>query len=136
MRAKSIGTLIFVVIMLILASASNAAMDTLQSRFGGSVFAKEPRYRQWLDPSVSWHNKWKHGDPKLGEAFPFSSTAFVAATDGWHFFKALTIFCLLVALIAPLRQLYQWSLGTCVLVYVGLDLLRGIVFEVFYRWLW
>tara|TARA_R100001509_G_scaffold17744_1_gene8919 strand:+ start:846 stop:1487 length:642 start_codon:yes stop_codon:yes gene_type:complete len=36
------------------------------------------------DPSISWVNKYKNGDPLQGEAFPGSSTIFVAATDGYH----------------------------------------------------
>jgi len=36
------------------------------------------------DPSISWRNKYENGDPLQGEAFPGSSTIFVAATDGYH----------------------------------------------------
>lgn len=39
---------------------------------------------EFWDPSISWRNKYKNGDPSLGEAFPGSSTIFVAATDGYH----------------------------------------------------
>jgi hypothetical protein len=39
---------------------------------------------QFWDPALSWRNKYKNGDPAQGEAFPGSSTIFVAATDGYH----------------------------------------------------
>jgi hypothetical protein len=39
---------------------------------------------EFWDPSISWRNKYQNGDPAQGEAFPGSSTIFVAATDGYH----------------------------------------------------
>ena len=39
---------------------------------------------EFWDPSISWRNKYKNGDPAQGEAFPGSSTIFAAATDGYH----------------------------------------------------
>lgn len=39
---------------------------------------------EFWDPSISWRNKYKNGDPSQGEAFLGSSTIFVAATDGYH----------------------------------------------------
>ena len=39
---------------------------------------------QFWDPSISWRNKYRNGDPSQGEAFPGSSTIFVGVTDGYH----------------------------------------------------
>lgn len=39
---------------------------------------------EFWDPDISWRNKYENGDPAQGEAFPGSSTIFVAATDGYH----------------------------------------------------
>lgn len=39
---------------------------------------------EFWDPELSWRNKYMNGDPAQGEAFPGSSTIFVAATDGYH----------------------------------------------------
>ncbi len=127
-----IRTAIFCVVMLALASASNAVMDVLFTRYDRSVFVHFPEHREWLDPRVSWVSKWKDGDPKKGEAFPLSSTTLVFTTDAWHLAKTLTILFLSLALIAPwthLVKLRWWGwLGVLVLVH----LIYGVVFENLY----
>lgn len=42
------------------------------------------RGSQYADYYLSWHNKWKNGDPAQGEAFLGSSTVFVVFTDLYH----------------------------------------------------
>jgi len=49
------------------------------------------------DNSIAWRNKWKNGDPNLGERFLGSSTLFVYLVDGWHVAKALWLFHLFAA---------------------------------------
>lgn len=39
---------------------------------------------QFWDPSISWRNKYKNGDPTQGEAFLGSNTVFAGLTDGYH----------------------------------------------------
>jgi len=120
---------VFSVLMLVCATASNAVMDTLSFRFSSSVFAAFPASRGWLDPQVSWHNKWKDGERSHGEAFPLSSTALVPLTDAWHLAKSVTIFCLILAVVAPFTLVFElrwpWWLG----VIFGLQLIYGLVFE-------
>ena len=43
-------------------------MDTLSYRYDRSVFSNFNHYQHWLDPRISWKNKWKNGDPAQGEA--------------------------------------------------------------------
>ena len=47
---------------------------------------------QFSDPSISWRNKWRDGDPRLGEKYIGSSTVFVPLTDEWHLDKGLSHF--------------------------------------------
>jgi hypothetical protein len=79
-----------------LAGICNSIMDTIQFKFIESIFSKYPKLRQWSNPTFSWKNKWKNGDPKQGERFLGSSTMFVWVTDLWHFSQSLmiTFFCL------------------------------------------
>jgi len=39
---------------------------------------------QFWDPSISWVNKYKNGDPLQGARFPGSTTILVGTTDGYH----------------------------------------------------
>ena len=45
---------------------------------------------QFWNPSVSWRNKWKNGNPDEGRKFPGSTTIFVWTTDGYHLTRTLT----------------------------------------------
>lgn len=125
-------TALFCVLMLALASASNAVMDALFTRYDRSVFVHFPAHRPWLDPRISWVNKWKDGDPKKGDAFPLSSTALAFTTDAWHFFKTLAITFLTLALIAPWTHLVRLRWWGWLAVFVALQLLHGLVFETLY----
>jgi hypothetical protein len=87
----------FILLGLILVSISGLAeciMDKIQFHFWKTPFSDFKNNLFW-DPQLSWKNKWKNGDPKLGEKFPGSSTLFVGLTDAWHLFKTvhnLTLF--------------------------------------------
>lgn len=123
----------FSLIMVLCASISNSAMDVLSARYDSSVFSSLPaRSQQWFDPRVSYRNKWKDGDRSHGEAFFLSSTAFVAVTDAWHLFKSLTILFLYAAIIAPFTLIFRLRWYYWVLIYIGVDVLRGTVFELFF----
>ena len=125
-------TALFCVLMIVLASASNAVMDVLFTRYDRSLFVHFPEQQRWLDPRISWVNKWKDGDPKKGEAFPLSSTVFVSTTDAWHCFKALTILFLSLAIIAPWTHLVRLRWWGWIAVLVGVHLVYGVVFEGLY----
>jgi hypothetical protein len=126
------GVPLFSLAMFALAAASNAVMDTLQFRYERSVFARWESCRQWLDPQVSWRNKWKNGDPQQGEAFPLSSTALVAVTDAWHLAKSVMLFSLAVAIVAPFTRLIRLRWPAWVLVVLGMKLVFGLVFELLF----
>lgn len=113
---------------LVLAAAANATMDVLSFRYDRSVFAHCPG-RSWLDPQLSWRNKWKDGDPAHGEAFPLSSTALVGVTDAWHCAKGLMLLALFAAILAPCTLLWELPWPAWLGLWLGMKLLWGLVFE-------
>lgn len=118
--------------MLALASAGTAVMDTLQFRYSSSIFAALPNCEQWINPALSWRNKWKAGDPKCGEAFIMSSSVLVSFTDAWHLAKTFTIACIIMATLAPFSYFVSLSPVRWVAVFFGLYLLYGLVFEMLF----
>lgn len=83
-----IGFLFFII-----SGMCEAVMDTLQFHYESSYFFKFKNRLFW-DPSVSWKNKYKDGDPTNGERFFLSKTLLVGLTDGWHLFKLFRTFFL------------------------------------------
>jgi len=117
-------------VLLLCASASNAVMDTLSYRFNESVFTSlPPKAQQWWNPQISYKNKWKDGQRSHGEAYFLSSTALVPLTDAWHFFKWITVSCLLAAIMAPFTQIFRLRWPVWIAIFVVCDILRGTVFE-------
>jgi hypothetical protein len=89
--------MIYFALFLILASGfSEGAMDTLQFHFDRSVFSKM-NILFW-NPTISWKNKYKEGDPNKGEKFLFSTTFLVSLTDGWHCMKLIRNITLFISL--------------------------------------
>lgn len=86
-------------ILLCIAGAANAVMDTIQFKFSESIFKKYQKITQWANPAVSWRNKWKDGKRENGEKFPGSSTIFVWTTDLWHFAQSIMISCFVLAIL-------------------------------------
>lgn len=122
--------------MILCASASNAVMDTLSFRFDQSVFSSlPPETRQWWNPQISHKNKWKNGERSRGEAFFLSSTALVPLTDAWHFFKWVSITCLLAAILAPFTQIFRLRWPAWAAIYLACEIFRGCVFEMLFAWL-
>jgi hypothetical protein len=70
--------------ILAIAALGKAVMDTLQQHFCCSVF-KKYEGKKWIDPGISWMNKYKDGNSKKGPRFFGSTTFFVFVTDLWHF---------------------------------------------------
>ena len=132
---NTIWIALFSVVMIACASATDAVMDVLSSRYDTSVFSQAGAERSWFDPRVSWKNKWKNGDRTQGEAFPLSSTALVPLTDAWHCFKSLTIAFIFLAVLAPFTQLFRLPWLGWVGIFFAMELLYGFVFENGYGWL-
>ena len=43
---------------------------------------------KFFNPEISWHNKYKNGDAKQGEAYLGSTTILIAGTDAYHALRA------------------------------------------------
>jgi len=81
-----------------IAGICNSIMDVLKTRFNKSIFlGKKPS--SWIDPAMSWPNKWKNGSKSQGERFPGSSTVFVFVTDLWHLAKMLMLVAVMFAIV-------------------------------------
>ena len=80
----------------------------------------------WWNKDESWRNKWKNGDPLQGERFLGSSTVFVWATDGWHFFQSLFLNMLILGLLLL-------DVENVLLTFVVVSAIYKTVFEITYR---
>jgi len=93
-------------ILIFLAGISNACMDVLKVRWVRSIFYNV-KNQQWFNPSLSWKNKWKNGNPRNGEKFLGSSTVFVFLTDFWHFSKFLMLLCISFSIVLY-QPIFYW----------------------------
>lgn len=103
------------IILILICAVSNAIMD----------LSSEDRFsKEWMNKSTGWKNKWYLGNPNMGEAFPFSSTIFVAFTDLWHFSQLIfhTSWQLAIAI-----QFEKW-----VWVFIMMKIIFSIAFEIVY----
>ena len=89
------------IIFLILAGFFNSIMDIIVHKWNISIFSKikNEKLLQFINPKLSWTNKWKNNDYKQGEKFIGSSTVFVMFTDLWHLCQFLMIISFIVSTI-------------------------------------
>ena len=113
------------ILLMIFAGICNSVMDVLKTRFYKSVFlGKKPA--TWIDPSISWPNKWKNGDKSQGERFLGSSTVFVWVTDLWHLAKMLMLVGIAFAIVFY-SPMFGWWIDWFIL-YCSFT----VPFEIFY----
>ena len=106
---------------------ANATMDELRfhwDRFFGRIAKPGSKLEKWMNPNISWVNKYKFKSSILTYLF---STAFVWVTDFWHLLKAIhlnSIFIIVLYLIDS-----SMSLPT-LLIWLGIvNLVWGGIFE-------
>lgn len=89
------------IIFLILAGFFNSIMDIIIHKWNISIFSKikNEKLLQFINPKLSWTNKWKNNDYKQGEKFIGSSTVFVMFTDLWHLCQFLMIISFIISTI-------------------------------------
>ena len=89
------------IIFLILARFFNSIMDIIVHKWSISIFSKikNKKLLRFMNPKLSWMNKWKNKDYKQGEKFIGSSTVFVMFTDLWHLCQFLMILSFLLSTI-------------------------------------
>jgi hypothetical protein len=117
---------ILIALCLILSACASAVMETIHCCLSTSIFKKYVG-NYFVDPSISWLNKYKNHDPAQGEAFWGSTTIFVMFTDLWHAMKHLFLVFLFGSMI-PLGFTFHWWIP--LLMYPTFTLL----FQVFYWW--
>ena len=115
-------TLIFV----FLAAICNAIMDVITYRFNLSIFSKLVQLKWYIDPSVSWRNKYKNGDPNQGPVFPFSTSILCAITDLWHLTKSIMLVLLYVGITCYVPIIHP------VLDVILYYIVFGVTFELFW----
>jgi len=75
--------------------------------------------KQFWDPSLSWYNKYKNGDPAQGPKFFQSTQFFVGFTDGYHLLRLFrNIFTILAILTFPALN-YFWMLPAYIVLYLA-----------------
>lgn len=67
-----------------------------------------PFDRQFIDPAVSWRNKWRNGDPSQGERFPLSSTALVGVTDMYHLSRTIRNVTMIAGVTIHIGEPKRW----------------------------
>lgn len=116
---ENIIILIIALTCMSLAGAMNGIMDTISFHYSSSIFPQGDEKLLGADelfwnPSLSWRNKYKNGDPAQGEKFLLSTGALVLFTDAWHLAKFMMLSFFQLAMILPLVRLfrisYWWSL--------------------------
>jgi hypothetical protein len=114
-----------------ISAIAKAGMDKLNFHFYESIFSKLS-HRFW-NSEYSWQNKWRDGNPDLGEDYPFSSTLFVFLTDGWHLlqFIFLNTFFLALFFIA----LHDYTIREAIVHLILLRALFGLVFELHFKYI-
>ncbi len=86
-------------ILFFLAGCINGLMDVLKDRFSASKIKNwNP---QFWDASISWKNKYINADPLQGRTywtiFGLKIQKPVVVTNGWHLFKMLFIYIIILA---------------------------------------
>lgn len=66
------------------AGMSDGVNQALQFRYSGFKRVFPKANDRWYDPSISWRNKYKNGDPSQGAKYFGSTTFFVGLTDAYH----------------------------------------------------
>jgi len=135
-------------ILIFIAAAFNAVMDTVDHHFGESIFdnIKDKKKRLWFNSNQGWRNKYVDRDVKKGRikwsilGFKFNKP--VQLTDSWHFFKMLMIFtvCLIPALnIVSMGSIQYFNIAPIYNMFIHWSIL-GIIwnlsfFRIFYNYL-
>ena len=112
------------IILLMLSGFFNSIMDVIRYRWNKSIF--NGINDKWMNPSISWKNKWKNGDINQGEKFFGSSTFLVFLTDFWHFAKSLMILFYVLSVVMY-KPIFNWYIDSIIL-YLSFT----ITFEIFF----
>lgn len=97
---------ITILALVMLASFFNGFMDELHFR---APYRGHPwKDNRFLNPDLSWVNKYLFYEPDCGPRFFGSTTFLVFLTDGWHLGKMLMWACLQLAIILATGIDFPW----------------------------
>ena len=129
---------IIAIVLLILASAANGVMDTLQFHYTRSRYAAMDT--EFWNPAKSWTNKYKKGEDgklikPLKPKFWLSTTWLVWTTDAWHLAKTIEkalIRTAIVLLLLPILQIRKRKLLIACSLWAGIAILQALMFHLTY----
>ena len=107
--------------------AANATMDEIKfhwSRWFGKV-VKRNFWKNWMDPSLSWKNKYKFKNKYLQYIF---STALVWTTDFWHLLKGVFLNSMFLSIIILLKETVNSDLQI-VWMLIMANIAWGVLYE-------
>lgn len=124
--------MIILFILVFVAGFAKAVMDMLQFHFELSIF-RSLNMNFW-NPSWSWRNKYKNGDPEYGEKFWGSTTIFCLFTDGWHLSQSLFLTAIFASIVLykPIFNYYDFDAIKTVIDFLILRGIFGLSFTLFY----
>ena len=102
---------------------ADAIQDVITWHYDSSIF-KDSKHRQYLDPQVSWRNKYRRGIPEYGPKFFGSTTFLVWVTDLWHLCKFIKMNSIWAIAAVCSGCWWLWLAGI---------ILHGALFEIFYN---
>ena len=111
-------------ILIVLGAFFKGVMDSLQFHYQNSIFRN--LNAQYWDPSKSWRNKYKGGDPSLGPKFIGSTTFLVWISDGWHLMQMFFLNSMILAIVFYTNIFNIW------IDFIILTLLFKIIFQCLY----
>jgi len=107
----------------------NATMDEIRfhwERMFGKLVKKDTFCYNWMNPDVSWANKYFSTNPLVRFIF---STILVWTTDFWHFLKFILINSALIIFLLLIHEPWFW--WRWVVELAVLNIVWGILFELF-----
>jgi hypothetical protein len=149
--------LLVLALLLSLAAMSNAVMDTLVFRYASSIFPKHEETfflggtRYFWNPAISWKSKYAMDEEHhliavdkqpwyyfglyrltYKERFPFSTTALVMFSDGWHLMQFFMLSFFQLAFIFLIHQFQKLKWYYWILLFIGMKVIFGLVFGLFW----
>lgn len=120
--------MITIIILLCVASAANAFMDTINFHFPGSRLDNGGNW--WGPIEETWTNKYRFS----GIARWLFRGPLVFLTDGWHFFQFVmfTSYQVLIALLMPNLWVFIPRWANIIGMVLLMKIIHGLIFEPFY----
>jgi hypothetical protein len=104
-------------ILVLVASVSNAIMDTCVHHYYKSIFMTHNNWDiyYFFNGEFSWKNKYKDRDPQMGRRKLFWNINYpVQFTDAFHLFKTIMIISLIFAIVFY-QPIFNWWLDIILL---------------------